>query len=129
MWGDNMERFKQLGKILLKYKEKFIKRKDLLNIPEVALLYFTSNDYSKDIYFKHSARELTRDIQKLNDDADFPSVIISNSYLGVKIATTEEDYKYLQNDKIKTLKSLQRYYNKINKISTKNQLKFDLTIN
>lgn len=131
------ERQKSLGKFLINNKDSFILRKELLNFPEIRLLYFDETDSYKGIYFKLSARNLTRDIQVLNENIDFPYVIISDSYKGIKIATNKEDFEYLKKEKINLEKRWARFNikkNKVEKLKENNnnlfkQLSFDFETN
>ena len=65
--------------------------------------------------------------QQLNNNTEFPYVIIQNSYNGIKIyRNTKEDFDYLKKEYIKLVKGLARYNTKIQKIQNSNLQKLDL---
>lgn len=125
---DNLEclntRQQVLARVLLD-QPTWIKRRELLQIPIIATTYEVETN--KDIYFSRAARLLTSDLQQLNNNTEFPYVIIQNSYNGIKIyRNTKEDFDYLQKEYIKLVKGLARYNTKIQKIQNSNLQKLDL---
>lgn len=113
------ERQKVLADVLLSLKG-WTTRKELLKIPEIRIAY--PNNSRNGIYFSANARQLTQDMQVLNESDDFPYVIVQNSYLGVKIYAGEEDDFYLNNEKFKILRALKRINQKLKKVK-KSQIK------
>ena len=125
---DNLEclntRQQVLARVLLD-QPTWIKRRELLQIPIIATTYEVETN--KDIYFSRAARLLTSDLQQLNNNIEFPYVIIQNSYNGIKIyRNTKEDFDYLKKEYIKLVKGLARYNTKIEKIQNSNLQKLDL---
>lgn len=125
---DNLEclntRQQVLARVLLD-QPTWIKRRELLQIPIIATTYEV--EANKDIYFSRAARLLTSDLQQLNNNTEFPYVIIQNSYNGIKIyRNTKEDFDYLKKEYIKLVKGLARYNTKIQKIQNSNLQKLDL---
>ena len=125
---DNLEclntRQQVLARVLLD-QPTWIKRRELLQIPIIATTYEVETN--KDIYFSRAARLLTSDLQQLNNNTEFPYVIIQNSYNGIKIyRNTQEDFDYLKKEYIKLVKGLARYNTKIEKIQNSNLQKLDL---
>ena len=125
---DNLEylntRQQVLARVLLE-RPTWIKRRELLQIPIIATTYEVEGN--KDIYFSRAARLLTSDLQQLNNNTEFPYVIVQNSYNGIKIyQNTKEDFDYLKKEYIKLVKGLARYNTKIQKIQNSNLQKLDL---
>ena len=62
------------------------------------------------LYRNSSAKLLTEDIKKLNDNSDVRKLIIYNSKLGIKIADEQEAREFLMRDYISNMKRLQKHY-------------------
>lgn len=68
-------------------------------------------------------RLLTRDIQEINEDPDFPMIIISSpGRKGVKIATNEEASAWVKKQKFPCFKKLKRIAVIENKLSLHGQM-------
>ena len=114
------ERQLKLAEYLEMYKDKWIKREQILH--DLFYIYGIDNT---NIYYSTSGSVLTRDIRALNESDIFEYLIISNSNKGVKIANQEELEKALKNEKIIILKKLKRLWNKVDKANKNGQIKMD----
>lgn len=88
----------------------------------VEILRDLASDYNYvdygDLYHNPSAVLLTRDINVLNNSSDIRKLIISNSQLGVKIATKKEAQEFLFKNYAENMKRLQKHHflqDKLNK--------------
>lgn len=80
----------------------------------VEILRDLASDYNYvdygDLYHNPSAVLLTRDINVLNNSSDIRKLIISNSQLGVKVATKDEAKDFLLKNYAETIKRLQKHH-------------------
>lgn len=110
----------KLYEYLKKNSDRYVNREEILN-DAVLRAYYPLSKNTTQKNDRYDMRMLTADIQELKNDGTIQVVILSNKSKGIKIASEEEYYQSLLNEKISLLKRLSLNYKQMSKASLNNQ--------
>lgn len=110
----------KLYEYLKKNSDRYVNREEILN-DAVLRAYYPLSKNATQKNDRYDMRMLTADIQELKNDGTIQVVILSNKSKGIKIASEEEYFQSLLNEKISLLKRLSLNYKQMSKASLNNQ--------